>query len=176
MIWKTLYSQSCRDHGTLGHFKSLLSRASISKDPKKDVNAAIDFLLTVVKGHMLVAACQILGMTKFDSKMNLPPGLDESSVAQQYAYLRMVAAQVVDQCTLIEGALTGESVMETKDGVYNYARILCHFGSLIMEVRDAWYEGAGKRMVRCWHLLLPHFKVADRRKYALEALRLQFQI
>ena len=176
MIWKTLYSQSSRDHGTLGHFKSLLNRTSISKDPKKDVNAAVDFLLTVVKGHMLAAACQILGVTKLDSKINLPPGLDKSSIAQQYAYLRTIAAQVVDQCTLIEGALTGDSVMETKDGVFNYARILCHFGSLIMEVRDTWGEAAGKRMIRCWRLLLPHFKVADRRKYALEALRMQFQI
>ena len=176
MIWKTLYSQSFRDHGTLGYFKSLLNRASITKDPKKDVNSTVDFLLTVVKGHMLAAACQVLGVTKLDSKINLPPCLGKSSVAQQYAYLQTVAAQVVDQCTLIEGALTGESVMETEDGVYNYARVLCHFGSLIMEVRDAWEEGAGKRMTRCWRLLLPQFKAADRRKYALEALRLQFQI
>lgn len=45
-----------------------------------------------------------------------------------------------------------------------------------MEVRDAQAEGDGNRMIRCWHLLLPHFKVSDRRKYALESLRLQFQI
>jgi hypothetical protein len=31
-------------------------------------------------------------------------------------------------------------------------------------------------MILCWHLFLPHLKLADRRKYALEALRLQFQI
>ena len=86
-MWKTLYSQSSHDHGTLGHFKSLLNRASTSKDPKKDVNATVDFLLTVVKGHMLAAACQSLGVTKLDSKINLLPGLDKSSVAQQYAYL-----------------------------------------------------------------------------------------
>jgi hypothetical protein len=65
VIWKTFldYSQSSRDHGTLWHFKSLLNRASISKDQKKYVNATVDFLLTVVKGHMLAAACQILGVT-----------------------------------------------------------------------------------------------------------------
>ena len=96
MIWKTLYSQSSRDHGTLGHFKSLLNRVSDTKDPKKDVNVTIDCLLTVVKGHMLAAACQVLGVTKLDSKINLPPCLDKSSLAQQYDYLRTVAAQVVD--------------------------------------------------------------------------------
>ena len=42
--------------------------------------------------------------------------------------------------------------------------------------KDAWEQGAGKRMIHCWRLLLPHFKAADRRKYAFEALRLQFQI
>ena len=176
MIWKTLYGPSSRDHGTLGHFKSLLNRTSITKSPKKYVNATVDFLLTVVKWHILGAACQVLRATKLNSKLNLPPCLDKCSIAQQYIYLRTVAAQVVDQCTLIEGALTAESVVETKDSVYNYVRTLCHFVSMIMEVKDAWEEVDGERVIHCWRLLIPHFKVLDRRKYALEFLRLQFQI
>ena len=50
--------------------------------------------------------------------------------------------------------------METNDRAFSYGKILCFFGSLGA-------EGDGEKMIRCWHLLLPHFKVADRKKYAL---------
>ena len=154
----------------------MLNRTSVTSEPKKDVNASVDFLLTVVNGHLLSAACKILGVTTLSSPINLPPSFYKKSPKEQYTYLQSIAAQVVDQFTLINGALTGDSVMETNDGAFNYGKILCHFGSLVIEIRDAWAEGDGERMIRCWHLLLPHFKVADRRKYALEALQLQFQM
>ena len=37
------------------------------------------------------------------------------------------------------------STEESTDGVYNYARVLCHYGALIMEFRDAWAEGEQQR-------------------------------
>ena len=53
VIWKQLYKQSsASDHGTLGFFRCKLNRTTVSTDVKKDVNAALDFLLTVVKGHL----------------------------------------------------------------------------------------------------------------------------
>ena len=57
---------------------------------------------------------------------------------------------MVEQCTLIEGTHTSEQVKETGDGEYNYARVLCHFGTLVMEFRDAWAEGDGDRIFQCW--------------------------
>ena len=57
--------------------------------------------------------------------------------------------------------------------MYNYARVLCHFGALVI---DAWAEGDGERIVRCWRIFLPHFKAANHTKFSLEALRLQCQI
>lgn len=45
-----------------------------------------------------------------------------------------------------------------------------------MELRDAWGEGDGERVLRCWKLLMPHFKTAGHSKYALQALRLQMQV
>ena len=33
-----------------------------------------------------------------------------------------------------------------------YARVLCHYGLLMIETRDAWAEGDGERVVRCWQL------------------------
>ena len=63
--------------------------------------------------------------------------------------------------------------METKDGVYNYARVLCHHVSLVVEFSDAWREGDGERIMRCWRIFLLHFHANKRYKYALEALRIQ---
>ena len=60
--------------------------------------------------------------------------------------------------------------------MYNYARQLCHFSSLAMEFTDAWSEGDGERVIRCWKFFLPHFFANGRTKYALQALRLQLQL
>ena len=82
---------------------------------------------------------------------------------------------MVECCSLVQGSLTNETVVDNNDGVYNYARILCHYGSLMMEFRDAWQEGDGERILRCWKLFMPHFKTAGCTMYSLEALKLQFQ-
>jgi hypothetical protein len=82
---------------------------------------------------------------------------------------------VVDKCTLIEQAYTGE-LEDGGDHVFNYAKVLCHFGALVLEFMDAWREGDGERVYCCWRLFLPHFKAANHTKYSLEALRLQFQV
>ena len=68
--------------------------------------------------------------------------------------------------------LTGD----TDDKVYNYTRVLCHFGSLVAEFRDGWAERNGERVVLCWRPFMPHFKASNCTKYALEALRLQIQL
>lgn len=76
---------------------------------------------------------------------------------------------------MVDSAFYGCGTLDTDDNVYNYARVLCHYGSLCLEFRDAWAEGDGERVIRCWKLFLPHFKATGRTKYSLEALRLQFQ-
>ena len=148
----------------------------MKEDPKKAVDATLEFLRTVVTGHFLACACQLLGITKLNSHIQLPPCINESSPDQQRTYVRQLATQVVEKCTLIEHAFTDEKVVDLGDHVYNYARVLCHFGALVMEFTDAWAEGDSERIFRCWRLFLPHFKVKNHTKYALEALRLQFQV
>jgi len=133
----------------------------------------LDFLSTVVKGHLLACACRILGITRLNSKLQLPPGIYHQNAQQQLSYVRHLATQVVEECTLIDICGT---VPETDDKVYNYARVLCHYGSLVLEFRDACAEGDGERVFRCWRLMLPHFKASGRTKYSLEALRLQMQV
>ena len=80
---------------------------------------------------------------------------------------------VVECCSLIEGSFTNQIIPKKGDGVYNYACTLCHYGFLILEFCDAWHEGDGERVLRCWKLFLPHFKIAGWTMYALEALKLQ---
>ena len=147
----------------------------MSKDPKKDVNACIDLISTVVKGHFLACACDILGVTCIQEPLVLPPGIITAPNAQKLAFISRIARMVVERCSLIDGCFTGETVADKEDGLFNYARVLCHYGSLVMEFRDAWHEGDGERVLRCWKLFLPHFKVAGCTKFSLEALKLQIQ-
>ena len=177
MLWKFLYGKSSGDHGTLDFFRSHLHRAAVTTNPKKDVNACVDLICTVSKGH-------ILHISGLDDHPIIPPGLKEAGKPEQLAFINDISQVVVDKCTLINTAFSNLTTVsfeededeENEDGVYNYARVLCHFGALIMEFRDAWGEGDGGRVVRCWKLFMPHFIAAGHTKYALDALRLQMQV
>ena len=159
----------------MGYFKSLLHRNNVKADVKKAVDADLEFLITVFKGHILACACKILQISTLNSPVHLPPELTHPSTPtqRQLQFVKRIASQVVDQCTLIDFCSV---VQDTNDKVYNYSRVVCHYSSLVVEFRDAWAEGDGERVYRCWRLLLPHFKAAGRTKYSLEALRLQFQV
>ena len=132
-----------------------------------------------MKGHWLACACDILGISNVDGTIKIPPNLKKASGADQLMFLEGISKKVVERMTLVDSAFVtddgNEVEMVTNDTVYNYARVLCHYGSLVVEFRDAWAEGDGERVLRCWKLFLPHFHTSGSRKYALEALRLQFQ-
>lgn len=166
-MWKKLYSQSAREHGTLRYFQGVLHRNTVVK---KAVDANLEFLDTVFKGHILACVCKIL---EISNPIHLPPSLTHKSTPPQLQlqFVQRIASQVVE-CTLID---TCKEIQETDDKVYNYARVLGHYCALIVEFRDGWREGDGDRMFRSWRLML-HFKSSGRTKYSLEALRLQFQV
>ena len=84
-----------------------------------------------------------------------------------------VASKVVDRFTIVSEAVLRLPVEDSNDRVHNYSRVLCHVASLAMEFTDAWSEGDGVRVLRCWKVLLLHFFAGRRTKYALEALRIQ---
>ena len=173
VVWKTLYGRSARDHGTLAYFRTILNRTSVKSDPKKAVDANLEFLSTVVKGHFLAAACKVLEISDLESNVLLPQGIRKAPEQVRLGYIYSIAEQVVKECTLIDFF---SDIVETDDHVYNYARVMCHYGALILDFQDACNEGDGERVFRCWRLLLPHFKAAGRSKYSLEALRLQVQV
>ena len=56
-IWKRLYKKaSGTDKGTLFHFKVLLNRSAVPKEPLSNVAATEDFLLLILTSHVIIAA------------------------------------------------------------------------------------------------------------------------
>lgn len=172
VAWKALLRPSSSDYGTLSFFRDRLGRTAVKQDPKKDVNASVDFLETVVKGHWLACACDVLGIGSLNDPLTIPQHKCEN---EKKAFIESIARKVVDQVGVVDSAFLACGTTDTNDKVYNYARVLCHHGSLVMELQDAWREGDGERVMRCWKLALPHFQAMKRTKYSLEALRVQFQ-
>ena len=73
-------------------------------DVKKAVDANLEFLMAVFKGHILACACQILEISILDGILHLPPVLTHTSgsLQQQYQFVQRIVSQVVEQCTLIK--------------------------------------------------------------------------
>ena len=90
--------------------------------------------------------------------------------------LKDVTRKVVRKFTVITETLLGKEVVDNGDRVHGYARVLCHFASLVLLFIDAWKEGDGERVLRYWKIFMLHFRAENKTKYALEALRLQFQL
>lgn len=150
----------------------------MTKKPKNCADAAIDFFGVVTKGHWLACACSILGIESMNEELHIPDNVLHATDSHKLFFIRSIAREVVNRATLVKSAFlphtTGTS--DTEDRVHNYSRVLCHYGSLVAEFRDACAEGDGERVVQCWRLFLPHFKASGCTKYALEALRLQLQL
>ena len=187
VAWKKLFCKGAGNHGTLTFFRNKLGRTSVSKEPKKSVDATIEFLDTVTKGHWLAYACEILKIGNLDDPVTLPSHVMKGRPCEKLAYVHSIARKVVERLSLVESAFTNEvasyqrpseasdTTTTAEDRKFNYTRVLCHYGALVTEFRDAWAEGDGERVVRCWRMCMLHFKEAGHTKYALEALRLQFQ-
>ena len=140
------------------------------------MNATIDFLNTVVKGHWLACTCDVLEIPNLSANVAIPPELKKATAAEQLGFIMRISEQIVERLTLVDSSFLSGEIHDKGDTVYNYARILCHYGSLAMEFRDAWAEGDGNRVLRCWKLFMPHFLASGCTKYSLQALRLQFQV
>ncbi len=174
VIWKKHLTDSSSDHGTLGQLLSLLKRLPAAKNPKKDMNACTDALFTVFKGYILAFACKELGIENIDSDLQHP--VTKSTVIEKQRFLAGLSMKIVENCTIISDTLLANTVKESGDQKYNYTRSLCHYASLALEFHDAWHEGDGNRIIRCWRMFLPHFYESGRTKYSLDALRLQIQL
>ena len=82
------------------------------------------------------------------------PDSDWPSSATGKVCVADLAQKVVTQCTIIPEAILGQPMKESEDGVYNYARVLCHYAALVAEFTDSWSEGDGKRDIPCWKIFM----------------------
>lgn len=172
-----MFLPKSRDHGTLGHLFSILGRLPCAKHPKKDLDACMDALQTIFKGHLIAAACEELGIeSPDDTPEEFIRMKNALCMKEKLSLLVAISNKVADRCTIMPESILKQTMKESKDGVYNYARKLCHCAAICLEFTDAWAEGDGERVIRCWKLLLLHFHASNRTKYALEALMLQFQL
>ena len=71
---------------------------------------------------------------------------------------------VVEKLTLVDLAFTVPGdIVDGGDTCYNYARVLCHYGGLIIELGDGWAESEGERVL---HWCFPQFQAAGHTKYS----------
>ena len=131
VAWKALLRTFSGDFGTLSFFRDRLGRRAVKQDPKKDVNACVDFLETVVKGHWLACACNVLGVGSLDDHLTIP---QLKFASEKKAFVESIAQKVVDKLSVVDSAFLNSGTEDCNDKVYNYARVLCHYGSLVMLV------------------------------------------
>lgn len=146
---------------TLTGLLTKLRRLSNAKVPKENMHACQDALLTVYNGHIIAKACMEFNIMKPNETPSIAINL---------------AVKIADELTVISQAVLLKPVPESNDGVHNYARVLCHYASLVVEFVEGWREGDGERVPRCWRVFLLHFHADRRTNYACESLRLQFQL
>ena len=168
LIWQKLVKIIPRDHGSLNQLFTRFGLLPKANKPKDDMHACQDVLLTVFKGHIVAAACRELNIGG-------PEG-DIKDIIVNMSLLNDLTVKVARRFTVIQEAFLNESVPDTGDRVHSYAQILCHFAAIVHLFTDACKEGDGEHVIRCWKLCMLHFHAERKTKYALEALRLQFQL
>lgn len=103
-------------------FRNKLNRTSISKDVKKQVDATIDILYTVVKGHWVACACEILGIPDSEGIIKFPADIHKANPAEQRQFVESIAKEVVDRLTLISSAFLNPG--KTADSEVTHATIM----------------------------------------------------
>lgn len=176
-MWTRLYKDSTANGGTLKQLQHLINRTNVPQKPKKDVNAAEDFVQIVTLGHVIASAMQFFKMTKVD---DTPDNghlnkLESSKSQQEKGKLFHVMISDMLKQYLIHSTLDSPDPPQSTDKVNMYARETMTLGLLLVEFEDAIKEGDGERVLQCWKFFLLIFKSARRKNYAIEAFTLLAQ-
>ena len=173
VIWKRLYKpSSSRDFGTMNHLRNIINRRNVVKDPSKNVNSSEDFLMLMLKSHVLAAFMKYLSMDTLESTPDCEelhesiflPADDRKQIL--YRFIKKHLNDLVDV-----SATVGDNTQptESKDHVYNYGSEVISLGLLYAEFNDAIHEGDGLRVVRCYRYFMLLFRALGHRNYAIEA-------
>ena len=112
---------------------------------------------TIFKGHVIAAACEELEISGPEVVTEDQKQMHALCEKDRLAVLDGVATRVVDECTIISESLLNQQLKESKDGVHNYARKLCHCAAITLEFTDGWTQGDEQCVIRCWKILLLFF-------------------
>ncbi len=180
-MWKQYYNTSSgRDGGTLYQLRNLINRRNVIKKPMDNLDACEDFIVLVIEAHILSAAMTIFKMNRLDDRpsMMFSPDKSEDLTADQQTRLVLLAiAQFVD--TFVDTNIPSASsapVVPPQDGVHAHACGMLSSGLLLLEFKDAIWEGDGNRIIRCWRYMLLIYKATGCTNYATEALNTLLQL
>ena len=71
VIKKRLYKPSLsRNFGTMNHLRNIINRRNVVKDPSKNVNLSEDFLMLMLKSHVLAAFMKYISMDTLESNLD----------------------------------------------------------------------------------------------------------
>lgn len=94
-------------------------------------------------------------MSSIDASFRLPAHILKGTPREKLEFVQGIARKVVDLLTLVDsafleddgsedgsedGSKDGSENVTKKDRKHNYTRVLCHYGSLVIEFHDAWAE------------------------------------
>lgn len=174
VVWARLYCKgTSTEKGTLLQLKNLINRTSVPRDPKNDVNSSEEFFELVFAAHAICAVMVHFDMNSVnDTIKSFPPNICTCDPDTKRDILQSALKSIISNHVNL--SLDGAQ-LEGKDKVLSYAQHVFTLGLIHGEYKDAIHEGDGLRVIRCWRLLLPLFKSANRKNYALEALNLLWQ-
>ena len=152
------------------------------KKVKDNVRVVQDFYTLVTDAHIVAAAMCHFNMTSLEDE---PSGITlPTEVHALSDFMMQTVGQLIDKHVTrftkmsdisnpdTSSLLRQQQSDDQEDQVMNYASLVIGFGLMANNFHDAWREGDGERLLRCWKFLLLHFKGNGRTKYAVEAVRL----
>lgn len=150
----------------------------MTKKPKKNVNAAEDFLELVVTGHILTAVMSYLGLSSLNDKepesvLSHDLWMMDDEVRRKA--LSDVALEIVNQHVDLAAVFNDPSMKKTPGTTYDYACEVLSLGLFILSFKDAVREGDGEHVMLLWKFMLLLFKASGRKNYAIEALTILSQ-
>lgn len=174
VVWTRLYCKgTSSEKGTLLQLKNLINRTSVPRDPKNDVNSSEEFFEIVFAAHAISAVMVHFDMESVnDTIKSMPADISTCDPKTKCDILHSALKNIIRNHVNL--TLDGTQ-LEGTDKVLSYAQQVFTLGLLHAEYQDAIREGDGLRVIRCWRLMLPLFKSANRKNYALEALNLLWQ-
>jgi hypothetical protein len=175
VIYKRLYKPESRANGgTLSHIKNVINRTNVPTKPKNNVNAAEEFFMSVLIGHIIAAAMDFLNMQSLN---DLPSCLsqlllDEDVEVRRHKFHLKVEEMLSKYFNI---SAFDKDEIDDDDKVRAYAKEVLSLGVLLLEFKDSVREGDGERLMSVRKFLLLAFRASNEFKYSLEALTLLLQ-